>query len=247
MKKIGKLAFFLLVLFLPTQLGKHFWPDFSYVLGQRIDYFSPTIYLTDIFIFILLLLDFKSIWRTLQRNFTVLLFYCFAVLLFSVAWVHWQNQNPGLLAYQWLRLAEWLFLVIWVKRNVSLKETILPLNLSIIWTSFLALGQLWQQHSLGFWFLGERTFQAGTPGIALASWQGQLFLRPYATFPHPNVLAGYALIVFSLNLWFGWSLRILRQLALAVSAAVMLLAFSRTVWLAWLLTTSVFLMLRRKQ
>ncbi len=247
MKKIGKLAFFLLVLFLPTQLGKHFWPDFSYVLGQRIDYFSPTIYLTDILIGFLFLLEFKEILKLLKKNSIVLLFYCSIVVLLSFYWVHWQNQNPALLVYQWLRLAEWLFLVVWVKRNISLKETILPLSLSVIWTSFLALGQLCQQRSLGFWFLGERTFYSATPGIALASWQGQLFLRPYATFPHPNVLAGYALVVFSLNLWFDWSPRILRQLALIVSAAVMLLAFSRTVWLTWLLMTSVFLMLRRKQ
>ena len=42
--------FYLLLLLLPTQLGKHFWPTFSYVLGTRVDYLSPTLYLTDIII-----------------------------------------------------------------------------------------------------------------------------------------------------------------------------------------------------
>ena len=52
MKDFGKKAEnFLLILFLlliPTQLGKHFWPDWSSVLGIRIDYLSPTLYLVDI-------------------------------------------------------------------------------------------------------------------------------------------------------------------------------------------------------
>lgn len=243
MKKVSKLAFFLLVLFLPTQLGKHFWPDFSYVFGQRIDYFSPTIYLTDVLIFVLLLLDRKRIMTFFRQKFI----YGAIVLMWSFFWVHWQNQSPGLLVYKWLRLAEWLFLVTWVKRNVSFREVILPLNLSIIWTSFLAFGQLCQQRSLGFWFLGERTFQAGTPAIALANWQGTLFLRPYATFSHPNVLAGYALVVFIFNLFAAQAPKILRRLTLIASASVMLMAFSRTVWLTWWLVMLVFLIQRLKK
>ena len=40
-----------------------------------------------------------------------------------------------------------------------------------------------------FWWLGERTFTSSTPGIAKAVIDGRLLMRPYATFPHPNVLA----------------------------------------------------------
>ena len=47
---LSAIFFYLLILFLPTQLGKHFWPNFSYVYGVRIDYLSPTLYFTDILI-----------------------------------------------------------------------------------------------------------------------------------------------------------------------------------------------------
>src|SRR3989344_9415701 len=47
------LFFYLLILFLPTQLGRHFWPNFSFVSGIRIDYLSPTLYATDIFILLI--------------------------------------------------------------------------------------------------------------------------------------------------------------------------------------------------
>jgi len=47
------LFFYLLILFLPTQLGRHFFFDFSFVSGIRIDYLAPTIYLTDILVLLL--------------------------------------------------------------------------------------------------------------------------------------------------------------------------------------------------
>ena len=34
---------------IPTQLGLHFWPEWSKVAGIRVDYLSPVLYLTDIF------------------------------------------------------------------------------------------------------------------------------------------------------------------------------------------------------
>ncbi len=58
MKFIGihKILFLILLAFLPVQLGRHFWPKWSYVMGLRIDYLSPTIYLTDILVFLILFL-----------------------------------------------------------------------------------------------------------------------------------------------------------------------------------------------
>src|SRR6266704_691714 len=49
------LLFSLLILFLPTQFGKHFWPSFSIIQGIRVDYLSPTLYFTDILIILLFL------------------------------------------------------------------------------------------------------------------------------------------------------------------------------------------------
>src|SRR3990167_1091437 len=50
MKKIENVFLFLALLFLPTQLGKHFWPDFSYIYSLKIDYLSPTLYFWDILV-----------------------------------------------------------------------------------------------------------------------------------------------------------------------------------------------------
>ncbi|HSW48472.1 MAG TPA: O-antigen ligase family protein [Candidatus Saccharimonadales bacterium] len=75
---------------------------------------------------------------------------------------------------------------------------------SVILESLLAIGQFLKQGSIGgiLYFLGERTFTGSTPGIANASLNGELVLRPYATFPHPNVMAGFLLVSMILVLGF---------------------------------------------
>src|SRR5476651_2543095 len=63
--KLSLLFFYLLILFLPTQLGKHFWPNFSFVYGIRVDYLSPTIYISDILFVLLFFLSIFSLRKAL--------------------------------------------------------------------------------------------------------------------------------------------------------------------------------------
>src|SRR3989338_7356441 len=65
---------FLFILLLPTQLGKHFFFDFSYLSGVRVDYLAPTIYLTDILALLLLIINFKSFWHFLKEKKILTLF-----------------------------------------------------------------------------------------------------------------------------------------------------------------------------
>ena len=46
--KINYWLIALLVLLSPSQLGIHFWPEWSLVDGIKIDFLSPTIYFTDL-------------------------------------------------------------------------------------------------------------------------------------------------------------------------------------------------------
>jgi len=62
----------------------------------------------------------------------------------------------------------------------------------------LGLSQILAGHSLGgpLYFLGERTLIHGSPAVASGEFLGRLFLRPYSTFSHPNILAGWLLLSF---------------------------------------------------
>ncbi|RJQ38441.1 O-antigen ligase domain-containing protein [Candidatus Microgenomates bacterium] len=233
--KLQSLFFYLIILFLPTQLGKHFWPNFSYIQGIRVDYLSPTLYLTDVLIASLFTIYFFSI---LNKRFSISNFHSpaggpifneikkikhlnfknyfqisnykfkisFAILLLVT--IYFSRNSPAGI-YGCIKLIEFIFFGIYtaykIKSLKELKLISLILSFGVIFESALAIYQYLVQGSSNlFYFLGERTFVSATPGIANASLNGELILRPYATFSHPNVLAGYltiamAIVISNLN------------------------------------------------
>lgn len=102
--------------------------------------------------------------------------------------------------YSLLKILEMIIVFIYsakfIKEKNSRKNIVICFAIGIIFEVFLAIWQLHAQSSIGgmFYLLGERFFTSETPGIANASINSSLVLRPYATFPHPNVLAGYLLL-----------------------------------------------------
>ena len=112
--KLQYLLFFLLIVLLPVQLGRHFWPDFTHVWGLPIDYLAPTIYLTDILVIGLLLswgiskLKTQNAKRktTTQSSKLVYLLFCF--LIFNV----FLARSRGVAFYILLKLVEFYLLVL---------------------------------------------------------------------------------------------------------------------------------------
>ena len=255
MQKVERFLFYCFILFLPTQLGKHFWPDFSFVSGIRIDYLSPIIYFTDV-LFVLLfavfllrkrrsftILNFKTQIVKLKRKSKMYFFVCFA-LLFLVCNTFFSN-NPLLSFYGLLKLCECSFLVIYlvktIHKRVHLQWISFLFAVSALFESTLAIAQYVNQGSLNsfFYYFGERTFTGTTPGIANADIGGTLVLRPYATFPHPNVLAGYLLVSIILVWSFvlksnqRW-VQLFGVVSLIISSIALLLTFGRVAILLWL-------------
>lgn len=236
--KAHRFLFYLLVLFLPTQLGKHFWPDWSMVNSLRTDYLSPTIYFTD-----LLILGILGLWgietlntqhltlNTIKQKTKIILVFSVLYLVFNSLFA--QNQPAAF--YKFVKLVEFILLGIYIAKNIlvsQLPSILVSLSIAVVYSSFLAILQFLNQGSLGgmFWFLGERSFNANTPGIAQLVWNGQLILRPYATFPHPNVLAGFLVICLLLIMWkkpkFWW-------FSFSIGIITLFLTFSRSAWLVF--------------
>ncbi len=221
-----------LLVLLPTQLGRHFWPKQAFLFGLKIDFLSPTLYLQDILAIFLIL---PWIWQNRREFFsprTVFFTLGYLLLAFLNIFI---SPVPLVAFFTWLRATELILLGVLVSRQsgfvFSFLGRILPLT--IIFEFFLGLAQVWQQSSLGgiFWFLGERSFNIFTPGIARASFLGKVILRPYGTFSHPNSLAGFILVCLILILGKG-KLRVLDKAAVIAGSVLILLSFSRTVWLA---------------
>lgn len=109
------------------------------------------------------------------------------------------NLGPGLVRIEQYLVAG-LFGVYLASKNLKeVKSQIFwSLGLATVVESALAIGQFLKGQTLGFWILGEREFSLSTPAIAKFDFQGIQFLRPYATFPHPNVLAAFLLLTLPL-------------------------------------------------
>ena len=202
---------FLFLLLIPTQLGRHFWPEWSYVLGIRIDYLSPTLYLLDVVWILLIIFNFiknPPLTPPLTRRGKLIREYLFSfknLLILGFVGVNvLVAANPWVAVYKWLRVGQILITFFYFRKNKELiKEKLIKvIPCWIIFESLLAVAQMANNGSLNgiFYWLGERSFTFNTIGIAQMSVFGNGLIRSYGTFSHPNSLAGFLLV--SLLIWF---------------------------------------------
>ena len=273
--KIKDFVFYLLILFIPTQLGRHFWPEFSFIKGVRIDYLSPTLYVTDMLILLIfvfwifskskfLISNFppalafgKSRWRAgkflIKSKFSKSKLAIFIFVLFLIIGIV-SSKSPAAGFFGLIRLLGFVFLGFYTAKNINalkLQNVLLMFSLGIVFESFLAISQYFNHGSINgiFYFFGERFFNSLTPGIANASLGGELFLRPYGTFPHPNVLAGYLVIGMTLiSSKFKVKSSKLRKIfycvALLIGTVAIFLTLSRVAILLWVVILG-FVFVRR--
>lgn len=237
---LHRFIFFILLFLLPAQLGYHFWPKFSYVYGLRVDYLSPTIYLTDILIFLISIFWFFEKRRKFSINNLKIIAqnFWFVFLVFFFLFLNcYFSENKGAAFYKLFKVLEFIFLGFYTSREkIDLSFITYFLGITITWTSLIAIAQFIKQSSLGgmFWFLGERTFSVDTPGIAKITIDGKLLLRPYATFSHPNSMAGYVFVSILLILA-KKKLILFDKFSIFIGIISLILSFSRVVWLVAIL------------
>ncbi|MCL4354874.1 O-antigen ligase family protein [Patescibacteria group bacterium] len=240
--------FFLLLIFLPTQLGKHFWPDFSFVYGIRSDYLSPTLYFTDVIIFAII---FFYIFTNGKKfiNFKTILFISPFALGIIVA------SNIYAFFYGFLKLLEYVFLGLIVAKKIKLGHKAFSIfSFTVLFESILAIAQFFNHGSFGsfLYFLGERNFTSLTPGVANASINGQLVLRPYATFSHPNVLAGFLVlgmivILVAISKTNRKSIKGYYVLTLMIGSIALFITLSRTAFFLWIVILLIEFFLKIKK
>src|SRR3990167_11020833 len=168
LKQAQRVTFFLLVFFISFQVGFHFWPNFTYISGVRIDYLSPTLYLLDILICLFILLsvpDFLKLKRYLFKNKLAKFLFLFFVLSLTINF--FLAKTPQVHIFGIIKLIEFALLgfsisLFFKKRHV--RFFVDALALSAVVSSVLAIWQFLNQSSVGgFWyFLGERTFNSST-------------------------------------------------------------------------------------
>ena len=224
------------LLFIPTQLGMHFWPEWSHVMGLRVDYLAPTIYFLDlIWILMIVLGDHKGSPLHWIKKWEWIVI-AFALINIFVAENHW------VAGVKWLRIFQWIITFNLILNNKKLfKEMLMKvLPFWIVEEGLLATAQVINGGSLNgiFYWLGERRFSYASIGVAQISYFGEGLIRAYGTFSHPNSLAGFMLI--SLVLYTQSKYRnVLYWVVFYCGVLGIVLSGSRTVWI---LTVVLFLL-----
>ncbi|KKU09954.1 MAG: hypothetical protein UX13_C0025G0004 [Candidatus Woesebacteria bacterium GW2011_GWB1_45_5] len=218
------MLFGVLLFLIPSQLSLHFWPEYAFIFGVRVDYLAPAVYLTDLLVILLV-----AVSRTKIKS-----YYILAVCLFALFNVYF-SISPWVSFWKWLKIFELAFLVKYVSDSGQFfkqKVFVKIFSLSLIAVSLIGIAQFLIGRTVGWplWFLGERSFTLSTPGIALQDLFGRQFLRAYSVFSHPNSLAGY-LAVSVLLLFQSPTLPIFKKIklfwpAIVFSSVAFLLTFS---------------------
>ena len=212
------------IFLLPVQFGKHFFPSYAFIDGIRIDYLDPTLYLTDIIAVILLITYYKKFVFPKTKLVAIFIILLVINIIFSL--------SPFVSIYKTIKYLEIILLFfMFSKITLSSKWVLWSFLLASIIQIILTILQITTAGSIQrlFYFLGERYFTIGTPGIAKVVINGIEVLRPYGTFSHPNSLAGFFLLVHTFFLWNKdyKNYPLLKNLVVGASALLVLMSFSK--------------------
>lgn len=230
-----------MVLFLPAQFGKHFFLDFSFINGVRVDYLAPTFYFIDFISLFLILLNFKRLIKVFQTKKIIFLFLILALVsAFSlVPWIsfYWMIRFVILLS---------IGTIFYKSKIISIERMVLAFATTGAVELFLSVMQIIKKSSVQglFYFLGERYFSLSTPGIAKISINGIASLRAYGTFSHPNSMAGFYLFLYFFVLTLddkkiSFYLKIFSQL---IFSLLIFVSFSKTALIVYLVFNLFYLL-----
>lgn len=203
---------------------------------------------------LIIILFSAVVWKTVLGDFhfpisgflTFLKHYAIlAAFLFYLMISVFLSKSPSLGLWAMLKFLEFIFFAFYILRKVKREKDFLGISLifsvGVIFESLLSIIQYLNQRSINgvFYFFGERFFNSQTPGIANATLGGELILRPYGTFPHPNVLAGYLTIAMVIVISNFHSARenlkkTIYIFALILGSAALILTMSRIAIILWL-------------
>ncbi len=242
LRYFNDLIFGLFLFLFATQLGNHFFLNFSYVNGVRVDYLSLILYTTDIVFLVLFFLNRGLVLNEIKKKAKPILLFLLFFLINALI-----SQCPALSFYRFLKILEIYFIFIFFKNFKNSRVVLISFLLGGLFQLILSLVQLYQKSSLQgiFYFFGERYLSLSQSGVAKASVGGVEFLRPYGTFSHPNSLAGFYLLLYFFFLTDKKFNRFvfLKNLSLSVFSLLIFISFSKAATITYL-TLNIFYVIR---
>ncbi len=236
--KLNQFLFTILLYLSPTQFAKHFWPDWALVSGIRVDYLAPSISILDLLISIIILFNIKQLFLFAKSNLKLISIFIFLILINIIF-----SKIPQISLSYSSKLMFLFTLAVVIANNAQIFVNTCRKHIPIIviLLSVISILQVISAKSLGgiFYLMGERTFTIFTPSISKANILSNHFLRPYATFPHPNTLSAYLSVLTIALLSFKKNKTVLFSIIL--SLFTLFFCFSQNSWLGLFLVSIVFI------
>jgi len=265
LSKLKYFSFFVFLIVLPWQ-KRHIFSS-NLIAGQFNEWTAISLYLSDIVFGIALLFWFCELLffkkkrkklQTVKSKLRIVSYWLLASLfLWSLLSIP-QALNLNIAFYRLLRLLVAILLFIFVAQNFSSKKYRFLAYLSLIFSGLvqavISTAQYWKQHSLGLKLLGENDLGPNLIGVAKIVISGQKIIRGYGTFPHPNVLAAFIILLLPLCFHLYGEISSSRKLSLKkeflkngliiISLFFLLtltITFSRTAWFGFAIILILFL------
>ena len=146
------------------------------------------------------------------------------------------SYDARLSAYHAIRLLALFWFYAFIVNEIhSPVWLFIPVGMQVVAQSIVALAQFMKQQSVGLLALGELSLAPSSSGVSVIASGGARLLRAYGLTDHPNILGGC--LAFGLLLLLRACLRPSRRLAAWAAflpgIAALVVAFSRSAWLAF--------------
>ncbi|MFA6917496.1 MAG: O-antigen ligase family protein [Candidatus Gracilibacteria bacterium] len=239
--KLFRIFFYGFVASLPFQIKTLFFTEGFYGTGFFNPYLSHFLYVGDIFLVLSLLFFGLHIMtsgsekrkRFAGGNMFLTLILGLFLVLCALSLLPSVNKLNSLLTL--FRYFEFFVVYILVSGGfVKVKNVVYVFLGAMVVSTFIGIFQYVFQQSLGLSLLGEPVVSSTTLGVAKVALLGRAVLRAYATFPHPNIFAGYLVFAIFFTIYYWKEYKVLFTLLLVIFGAGLLLTFSRSAILALL-------------
>jgi O-antigen ligase len=252
LNKIIENLFYFFIFLLPIQTS--YIVRESFIEGEKWQYGTILFYLTDlilIFLFVFIILSFsKNLNFSIKRKRSPLVAIIFWFILFSFASVFW-SPDKELALYSFIKLVSAIALFfIAINIKINWKKVFLILLFSALIQGSLGIYQFLNQETFSNSYLGLSEHNPQELGVSVIETPGRRWLRAYGGFTHPNILGGYLAITLLLSIYFyskrkvnvfkDLLLNILILISLNILFAGLIVSFSRSAWLVFILGFILF-------
>ncbi|MBD3341666.1 MAG: hypothetical protein GF353_21355 [Candidatus Lokiarchaeota archaeon] len=252
---VSRFFFYLFFAFLPFQVDALLVTENIYFSGFFNPYLSHFIYISDVFLILSLLLLAISLvfsnkrdeiykkFRDFNKYALIGAFILFGFYFMSVFFAneYWKNS----LVHS-IRVFEFIIVFFLVSiRFVEIKKLLYVFIGVISFTAVIGIFQYVLQESLGLRFFAEPLLSSDKLGIAKVGLFDRDVLRVYATFSHPNIFAGYLVFAVFFSIYLLRNYKVLFSFILIVLLLALLLTFSRSAILAFIVSLLVYFSISR--